>query len=225
MSKGELKAVLWDMDGVIADTGIYHYQAWHEIFKRMGVNFTLEQFMSHFGQRHDTIIYSALGRDISQEEFDAITREKQEDYRRRVAENIKPLPGAIELIKALEENGIKSAIASSAPPENVDIIIRGLGIEDYFQAFARGTEVDEGKPSPQVFLLAAEKLGVSPDDCLVIEDAIAGVAAAKNAGMKCVAVTNSHPEEKLEAADLVVDTLEEVSIDDLKALFRAETEK
>ena len=101
----------------------------------------------------------------------------------------------------------------------MDIILRGLGIEDCFQAFARGTEVAEGKPSPLVFLLAAEKLGIEPSCCVVIEDAIAGVEAAKNAGMKCIAVTNSHPENKLKQADIVVDTLENISIDDLKKLF------
>jgi HAD superfamily hydrolase (TIGR01509 family) len=180
----------------------------------------MEQFMGHFGQRHDTIIQNVLGK-VSQEEFDRITEEKQENYRRRVASNIKPMPGAIELIKSLRKHGIKTAIASSAPPENVDIIIRGLGIEDCFQAFARGTEVAEGKPSPLVFLLAAEKLGVKPEKCVVIEDAIAGVAAAKNAGMKCIAVTNSHPRDKLNQADLVVDTLEDVSISDLEKLFGA----
>ena len=144
---------------------------------------------------------------------------KQADYRRRVADNIRPLPGAIELIKSLQEQGIKSAIASSAPLENIEIIIRGLHIEDCFQTIVCGTEVAEGKPSPQIFLLAAEKLGVPAGNCVVIEDAIAGVAAAKRAGMKCVAVTNSHPRNSLKKADLIVGTLESVSIADLVGLF------
>ena len=110
-----------------------------------------------------------------------------------MSRNIIPLPGAVELIKSLNEHGIKSAIGSSAVPENIDVILEGLGIKDCFQAIAYGTEVAEGKPSPEIFLLAAEKLGVKPANCVVIEDAIAGVAAAKRAGMKCVAVTNSHP--------------------------------
>lgn len=221
MSENRFEAVLWDLDGVIADTGIYHYQAWVDVFGKLGKTFTEEQFMKHFGQRHDTIIHSVLG-NIPQEKFDAITEEKQENYRQRVARNIKPMPGAIELIKSLGKNGIKTAIASSAPPENVDIIIQGLGIEGCFDAYARGTEVAEGKPSPLVFLLAAEKLGVEPACCVVIEDAIAGVAAAKRAGMKCIAVTNSHPKDKLKQADLVVDTLENVNINNLKKLFETE---
>jgi beta-phosphoglucomutase-like phosphatase (HAD superfamily) len=115
---------------------------------------------------------------------------------------------------------VKSAIASSAPKENIEIIIRGLGIKDYFQAIAWGTEVAEGKPSPQIFLLAAKKLRVPAGNCAVIEDAIAGVAAAKRAGMKCVAVTNSHPRTSLKKADLIVETLEQVTIADLVSLFR-----
>jgi HAD superfamily hydrolase (TIGR01509 family) len=176
--------------------------------------------MRHFGQRHDTIIRFGLGDGISPEEFDVITREKQENYRRRVADHIKPLPGAVELIKSLNKYRIKTAIASSATLENVEIIIRGLGIEGCFQAIACGTEVPEGKPSPEIFLRAAQKLGVEACNCVVIEDAIAGVAAAKRAGMKCVAVTNSHPGSSLKKANLIVDTLETVSIGDLERLFR-----
>ena len=221
MSDGRLEAVLWDLDGVIADTADYHYRAWEDIFKEKGVTFTREDFMRHFGQRHDTIIRFALGGNIPPDEFEVITERKQQEYRRLVAKNIKPLPGAIELIKSLNNYHIKTAIASSAPLENVEIIIRGLGIEACFQAIACGTEVPEGKPSPQIFLRAAQKLVVEPGNCLVIEDAIAGVAAAKRAGMKCVAVTNSHPGSSLKKADLIVDTLEVVGIGDLDGLFRS----
>lgn len=219
MSDGTLEAVLWDLDGVIADTADYHYRAWQYVFGQRGVEFTREDFMSHFGQRHDTIIRFALGGDISPEEFDVVTREKQEKYRRIVADHIKPLPGAVELIKSLNNRRIKTAIASSAPLENIEIILRGLGIADCFQAVAWGTEVPEGKPSPQVFLRAAQKLGVEARNCVVIEDAIAGVAAAKKAGMKCIAVTNSHPISHLRKADLIVNTLEAIDIDDIEGLF------
>jgi beta-phosphoglucomutase family hydrolase len=219
MSEGKLEAVLWDLDGVIADTAKSHYLAWQDVFRERGVSFTWPDFIKLFGRRHDAIIRFALGDNLTPEEFDAITDEKQKNYRRIVAENIVPLPGAIGLMKALEAHGIKSAIASSAVPENIEIIVRGLGIESYFQAIAWGTEVKEGKPSPQIFLRAAEKLGVRPADCTVIEDAIAGVAAAKKAGMKCVAVTNSHPRRDLKNADLIVDSLEAVGVTDLARLF------
>jgi beta-phosphoglucomutase len=221
MSKARLEAILWDMDGVIADTADYHYNAWREVFKERGVEFSKADFMRYFGRRHDTIVHFALGK-IPPEEVARISEKKQALYRRNVKENIVPLPGAVELIKLLHKNGIKSAIASSAVPSNIDIIIDGLGITKYFQAIADGSEVFEGKPSPQVFQLAAQKLGVQPSNCVVIEDAIAGVAAAKSAGMKCLAVTNSHPADKLEKADLIVNSLEQIDISVLSGLFSKE---
>lgn len=219
MVEGQLEAVLWDLDGVIADTGTYHCWAWQHVFRKRGVDFTEEHFMSHFGQRNDTIIRDTVGNEISQEELEIIAGEKEATYRRMVADNIESLPGAVELIESLWEQGIKSAIASSAPPENIQIIIRGLGIERCFRAIAWGKEVTEGKPSPQIFLLAAKKLVTHPGNCVVIEDSIAGVAGARRAGMKCIAVANSHSRSSLKEADLVVDTLETVSISDLVGLF------
>ena len=219
MSENRLEAVVWDLDGVIADTAAYHYRAWRDVFKKRGVAYSLAEFMPYFGRRHDAIIKAVLGDRLPQEELDAITEEKQSNYRRRVADHIKGLPGAVALIKSLHEPGIRQAIASSAVPDNIDLIVRGLGIAGCFQAIVHGMEAKEGKPSPQIFLLAAEKLNVKPSHCLVIEDAIAGVAAAKNAGMKCLAVTNSHSMEALRAADMVVDSLEKVGLVDLQYLF------
>jgi len=221
MSDARLEAVLWDMDGVIADTADYHYRAWHDVFQERGVEFSKPDFMQYFGRRHDTIIRGVLGDSLSPEEFHALSEKKQALYRRLVSQNVIPLPGALELIKSLNAHGIKTAIGSSAVPENIEVILKGLGIENSFQAIAYGTEVAEGKPSPQIFLLAAKKLGVKPAGCVVIEDAIAGVTAARRAGMKCVAVTNSHPGDKLQNADLVVDSLEKVTIPVLKGLFRS----
>jgi beta-phosphoglucomutase family hydrolase len=219
MSSGKLRAVLWDLDGVIADTGRYHCLAWQEIFTPMGINFTEEHFIKHFGQRNDTIIRDSVGKTISQEKLEDIASRKEKAYRHLVADNIQALPGAVDLLKALEKNEIPSAIASSAPLENVSVILKGLGIEGLFKAIACGREVTEGKPSPQIFLKAAEKLATSPADCLVIEDAVTGVAGAKRAGMKCVAVTNSHSGDRLREADLVITSLEEIDIDALSRLF------
>jgi beta-phosphoglucomutase family hydrolase len=219
MSKPRLEAVLWDMDGVIADTMQYHCSAWQDILKEMGVTLTNEEFRPLFGQRHDNIIRYALGNNLTHAQIEALSDRKQALYRQRVAKDIRALPGAIELIKSLNKNKIKTALASSATQENIDIIVKGLKLEKYFQAYVGGPEVAEGKPSPLIFQLAAKKLGTQPSSCVVIEDAIAGVTAAKTAGMKCVAVTNSHPREKLSAADLIVDSLKEVNVETLKGLF------
>ena len=220
MSKPKLEAVLWDMDGVIADTMQYHCGAWCDILATMGVTLTEEEFRPLFGQRHDNIIRYALGSKLTHEQIEALSDKKQALYRERVSKDIRPLPGAMELIKALNKNKIKIALASSATPENIDVIVDGLGIKKCFQAFVNGPEVAEGKPSPLIFQLAAKKLGAPPANCVVIEDAVAGVAGAKAGGMKCVAVTNSLPRAMLSKADLIVESLEDVNIKVLKGLFK-----
>ena len=214
------KAVIWDMDGVIADTGPYHCTAWQQVFHKRGVNFTEEDFRHHFGQRNDTIIRNTMGQDIPQSDLETVIHEKETTFRDLVRHSIKALPGAINLIKSLAGHGLKVALASSAPPENINLLIAGLGIKDYFQVIVSGTDVIEGKPSPQGFLLAAHRLGVKSDNCVVVEDAVAGVAGAKRAGMRCIAVTNTHPRESLLEADLIIDTLEAVTVEDIEKLLK-----
>lgn len=216
MAKTE--AVIWDMDGVIADTAPYHFSAWQETFRRRGVKFTEEDFRHSFGLRNDTIISNILG-ETPQGEIEAIAREKEETFRSLIGQRVKPLPGVIALIRLLRENGFKMAIASSTPIENIRLVTGGLGIENCFQAIVSSQDVTEGKPSPQAFLLAAQRLGVEPKNCLVIEDAVAGITAAKKASMPCLAVTNTHPSQSLKEADLIVDTLEKVSINDIEGLI------
>ena len=213
------RAVIWDMDGVIADTAAYHKQAWQETFQKRGVNFTEDDFKHSFGLRNDSIIPHILGEGVSQEKIAIIADEKEESFRRIIGQNIKPLPGVISLIKSLAEANFKLALASSTPIENIQLLTKSLGISSYFQSIVADKDVSEGKPSPQVFLLAAQKLGVEPKNCVVIEDAVAGVAAAKRAGMRCIAVTTSHPRGSLEEADLIVDTLESVTVPDLEKLL------
>jgi beta-phosphoglucomutase family hydrolase len=219
ITKNKARAVIWDMDGVIADTAPYHLKAWQKVFQKRGVNFTEDDFQHCFGQRNDTIIKSTLGEQISQNEVDIIATKKETTFRKLVRQNIRPLPGAIKLVKSLREHGFEVALASSAPIENIRLVTRGLGIDDCFHAIISGRDVNKGKPSPQGFLLAAKKLRVEPENCIVIEDAIAGVTACKKAGMQCIAVTNTHPRESLAEADLIVDTLEEVTVENLEDLL------
>jgi len=213
------KAVIWDMDGVIADTAPFHFEAWQGVFNQRGASFTEDDFRRNFGQRNDTIIRNTLGKDIPLSEIEAIATEKEENFRQGARHNIKPLTGAVKLLKSLKEYGFSLALASSAPVANIQLVTRELDIENCFQAIVSGREVKEGKPSPQGFLLAAKKLGVEPENCLVIEDAVAGVTAAKRGGMHCLAVTNTNPKTSLAEADLVVDTLEGVTASDLEGLL------
>ena len=225
VTKDRLEAVLWDMDGVIADTGPYHLMGWHEVFGKRGLKYSDDDFRRNFGKRNDDIIRSVVGEGISSEEVNIIATEKELAFRRKAKSNLKPFPGAIELINSLKECGIKIALASSAPIENIRLVTNDLSIEGIFDVIVWGREVTEGKPSPQGFLLAARRLGVKPRNCVVIEDSVAGVTAAKRAVMRCLAVTNTNSREKLAEADLVVDTLEKVSVADLVGLFNSPRER
>jgi beta-phosphoglucomutase family hydrolase len=217
----ELEAVIWDMDGVLADTAPHHFRAWRETFAKRGISFTEADFMRGFGVKNDAIIRNVLGEKTTDAEIETIAREKEATFRRIIGKDIKPLPGALKLLGQMHNRGIKMAIASSTVIENIRLIVGSLGIKNYFEAIITGHDVTEGKPSPQVFLVAAQRLGAEPKNCVVFEDAVAGVKAAKRAGMHCVAITSTHPREKLAEADLVVDTLEEVSVKDLEELVHS----
>jgi len=209
--KNQQKAVIWDMDGVMVDSAPYHLKAWQAAFKKRGIDFTEEDFRHGFGQRNDTIITAILGEKTSPEAIEAIAGEKEAGFRRRIGQRVEPLPGVTALMHSLAGKGYKMAVASSAPPENIALIMKGLKLADCCPVVISAREVTRGKPDPQAFLLAAERLDVKPQRCLVIEDAVAGVAAAARAGMAVIAVTNTHPAESLKQADFIVDSLEKVS--------------
>ncbi|MBI2851865.1 MAG: beta-phosphoglucomutase family hydrolase [Chloroflexi bacterium] len=221
MSKNNEKAVLWDLDGVIVDTAPFHLKSWQNTFGKRGIKYTQEEFKRTFGQRNETIIPSVLGRPASEAEVKEIVDEKEASFRSMARKGAKPFPGAVALIKEMAQRGVKTALVTSTPVENIRLLLDALGIFDLFQVRISAEDVTEGKPSPQGFLLAAQKLAVKPGNCVVIEDAVAGVAAAKRAEMHCVAVTNTHPRRRLKEADLIVETLEELTVDKLLGLIRA----
>ena len=212
-------AVIWDMDGVIVDTGVYHRDAWIEAFGKRGIDFTAEDFVATFGTRNDDVIRRILGKKAPRELIQEISEDKEADYRRRAAESIAALPGVVALLEDLAAAGFRQAIATSAPLANVRQIMRSLDLDRYFDCVVTEKDVTEGKPSPQGFLLAARTLDVPAANCVVIEDAVAGVSAARRAGMRCVAVTTSHPRRSLGQADLIVDSLEDVSAAGLRHLL------
>ena len=205
------KAFIWDMDGVIVDSGEPHFQSWHEAFAMRGVSYTREHFHDFFGTRDDLIIKRMLG-DVSAEDIREIEDWKEARYRELVNGNVKVLPGVMPLLKVMKSRGFKVALGTSAPLENVHAVAADIGLDEYFDAVVHGREVGEGKPSPEIYLTAAERLGADPADCIVFEDSPHGVEAARKAGMKCVAITNSHPAEELSAATRVVDSLEEIDL-------------
>jgi len=213
------KAVLWDMDGVIADTAPFHFLAWQKVAQDRGIAFTEDDFRDTFGKRNPEIIAEKFSKDISPQEIDSLARRKEELFRRIATQSIKPFPGVLNLLLSLRSAEWKMALVSSTPVENIELITHSLEITGLFDTTVADRDVLRGKPDPEGFLLAAERLGVAPSSCVVIEDAIAGVRAAKNAGMKCIAVTNTHPAERLKEADRVVDSLEIVTVNTIESVL------
>ena len=204
--------ILWDMDGVIADSSSFHFAAWQEAFAKRGVKFTREDFTKLFGTRNDFIIGSVMGKELPEGDVKVMVREKEEIFRRKATGSIKPFPGALRLLNSLKKGNFKLGLASSAPKENIDLVLGELDLVGIFDCIVSGQEVSESKPSPQIYLVAAQKLGALPNDCVVIEDSPLGVKAAKTAGMKCLGITNTHPRRKLGQANIVVDSLEDVDL-------------
>jgi beta-phosphoglucomutase len=156
-------------------------------------------------------------------ELTALGERKEDRYRAAATNGVALLPGVRSLVEDLHRAGFVQAIGSSAPRTNLELILRLTGIAPFFAAVVGSEDTQRGKPDPQVFLLAAERLGVAPSRCVVFEDAVAGVQAARAGGMKCVAVrcVGHHSEASLRqaGADLVVETLEGVSASSVRELF------
>ena len=212
--KGVPRAFLWNMDGVIIDSAAPHFQSWRDTLAAHGATFTEEQFRSYFGTRNDHIIGDVLG-PLPEPEVKAISEEKGQRFRGLIRGKAKAFPGAMELLGIMKKGHYPLALGTSAPPEDVEVVSAQLGLSAYFEVIVCGQDVMESKPSPDIYLQAAEKLGVDPGQCVVFEDSPQGVAAAKRGGMKCVAVTNSRPAEDLQAADRVVSSLEQVDLIEL----------
>jgi len=211
--------VIFDMDSVLADTGPIHYESWVKLAKQIGVKFSKRFFNLTFGQQSISITRELVGPKIKQEVVEKWANLKELYYREMVKDELKLLPGALDLIKELHARNFKLAVGSSGPPENVDLLLSTLNIKDYFDVIITAAEVKNGKPAPDVFLIAAEKLNIKVDNCLVIEDAPVGITAARKAGMKVIALRTTHCNVDLLDADMVVQDLSSVNINDILKLL------
>ena len=211
------RAVIWDMDGVIIDSAEEHRQAWQRLAHEEGVRFSDADFWSTFGKRDDDIITLVWGMQ-SPERLQELADRKEAYFRALIRDSAAPLPGSIELLRGLHEAGFAQALASSAPVENIRLISEVLGLGHYLTALVSGETVAYGKPAPDIFLKAAGELGIVPTQCLVIEDAVAGVKAAHAAGMRCIAVAGDRDLPGLREAELMVKSLTEVDVERVRSL-------
>jgi beta-phosphoglucomutase family hydrolase len=200
------RAVLWDMDGTLIDSEEFHWISWRNTLANEGITITREQFLASFGQRNDSIIPRWLGAAATPEHIERISKAKEELYRHLVrSDGISPLPGVANWIHRLHKEGWLQAIASAAPRANIDAVLEALSATHVFQGIVSADDVHRGKPDPEVFLVAASRVGVSPDRCIVVEDAAAGVEGARRAGMRSIGVSRNG---KPLVADVVVQSLD-----------------
>lgn len=219
MSIGQ--GVLWDMDGVLADTGEAHYQSWVRVLPDYGVSFSRDFFRDTFGMNNAGILSLLLGDQLTPDLQAEISDRKETRFRSLVRGSLRLLPGVLDWLQRLRDGGFRMGVASSAPPANIDAVIAELGLSPYFDVLVSGVDMP-GKPDPMLFLEVARQIDLEPKRCIVVEDAIAGVESAKRAGMKCIAVTTTNRADALAAADIVVDRLDALPADAFERLL-AET--
>jgi HAD superfamily hydrolase (TIGR01509 family) len=214
------RAVLWDVDGTLVDSLEYHWLSWQEALGHEGYALSREQFLATFGRRNDEILRTYFGPDVTPARVLSISLDKEERYRELVrGRGITALPGVRRWLQQLKAAGWRQAIASSAPPLNLEVIVAALDAGDFFDAIVSAEEVERGKPDPQIFLTAAAKVQTPPSRCIVVEDAPAGTEAARRAGMRAIGVLTTHAAL---VADRIVKTLDELPDGAFAALLEAE---
>jgi beta-phosphoglucomutase len=215
--------VIFDMDGVLVDSYHPHRQSWQEMARVEGLAMTDEQFAAGFGKTSREIIAEQWPqRHYSEEKIREVDRAKEAAYRQIIAVDFPAMDGAVELLQALKSAGYRLAVGSSGPPENIDLCLERLGQRALFDAVVTGADVRRGKPDPQVFVLAAERMGIAPSCCVVVEDAAIGVQAAHAAGTQAIGLASTgRTRESLAEAELVVDSLRELTPERIRGVILA----
>ena len=217
-----LRAVIFDMDGVIVDSQPYHFAVEDKMCREMGIDVSVEESHSFVGMAGAKVWGYLKNKHALKEsiaELMAFENKARTAYFSSL-ENVQPIPGVVELLKGLKQHDIKTALASSSSVEVIEIFISKLGIKDYFQKIISGDAVENGKPDPDIFLYTATALGENPSDCLVIEDSANGVKAAKLSGMKCIGFRNANSgDQDLTLADMVIDDFRKVNLELIEALY------
>lgn len=217
MIANNICAVIFDLDGVIVDNMKYHKLAWKKFLEKYAASIDINTFSRHFGKRNEVLLKMVFNRRLSPEEVKKYGEEKESLYRELYAEDIETIPGLLEFLKLLKKKKIKTAVASAAPPVNVDFVLNKTGIREFFNVVLNAEDVKKGKPDPEIYLKTAHNLACSPRSCLVFEDSIPGLQAAKNAGMKVIALTTTYPPAELRDADLIINDFTEVDLDNISS--------
>ena len=214
-----IKAVIFDMDGVMVDNNPYHKKAWRTFVQNHGFDFSEEDLKQHiYGKTNRDILTFVFGPKITEEEIRQYANEKEKMYEVLYRDFIKPVNGLVGFLDLLHSKNIPIAVATSAPPQNVKFVLTAIDVKKYFNIIVDDTEVKKGKPDPEIYLTTAKKLNINPSNCIVFEDSLSGVKSALNAGMKVVAITTTHTKEELSNANLVVDDFTQVDLNILGSI-------
>jgi beta-phosphoglucomutase len=193
-------AVIFDMDGVLLDSGVHHRDAWRLLLADLGVTPAPEFWRRTIGRPAEEAVALLLDRPLARAEATDLARRKREHYARLAARGVLPVAGAPGFVAALARHGVPRAVASSATREDVESLLTEIGLRAHFDTVVTAEDVRQGKPSPEVFLRAAAGLGQSPGACLVFEDSIVGIHAARAAGMRVIGLATTLSARELVAA-------------------------
>lgn len=209
-----MRAVIFDMDGVIIDSEPIHFQVDMKTMKDLGCRITVEELNKYVGTTNEYMLTEIKKNYKITQSIEEIIKYKVEITKKIILEcDLEPLEGIRALLQELKNNNIPAAIASSSPRDLIDVVVSKFQLKDYFSYIVSGEEVEEGKPAPDVYIKTSEKLGIKPKDCVVIEDSKNGVLAAKKAGMKCIGFQNLNSgNQDLSMADIIVKSITEVDI-------------
>lgn len=212
------RGAIFDWDGVIINSAWHHEISWDRLAAEAGKILPEGHFVKGFGRKNDFIIPELLGWTHDPAEISRLSLRKEVLYREAVRElGISALPGVESWLRTLRDKGISCVIGSSTHRENIITTLDVLGLKEFFSDIVSAEDVKQGKPAPDVFLTAAARIGVEPSQGIVFEDALVGIAAAKAAGIRVVAVATTEAREKLAHADWVVDRMDELSVEKLWA--------
>jgi beta-phosphoglucomutase family hydrolase len=223
-----LKAVIFDFDGVLVDSEMLHYQAFDNIFRPLGVQISVREYYDRFVGMTDEELFRLLDKEknlhLSEQQLQKLFREKATSFKRLASTQAAIIEGVPKFLKLLFDNKIPMAICSGALLEEIEMILKGAGLRDFFDVIVSAEQVKKGKPDPEGFLLALKLLNkktnqtIEPQNCIVIEDSHWGLEAARNAGMHPVAVTNTYEADYLRPADKVIANLSALTLANLKSL-------
>jgi beta-phosphoglucomutase len=214
-----LRALLFDMNGVVVDDIAFHERAWMALAARHGRALTTDEFRRQMsGRRNRDNLRHIFGESLPDGEARAYQLEKEQTYRDSYRPHLAPLGGLVPLLAAARETGLRTALATSAPKENIDFVLDGLALRQGFDVVVGEAEVRRAKPDPEIYLTAAARLGVGPRECVVFEDSLAGVASGQAAGMPVVGLTTTHTADELRQCALVIPDFRGLKIEALERL-------